>query len=122
MAKKKDTLKDLNEFMKNQPAESGEADKDYLSKKPTRLAEVEAIKSEIKRLDQLPEGALNENEIADFIIKVAKSQDLSSRQVLYRVCEKVLAQVDDKEGSDILLENLIIYLEHQDLLLSKIKS
>ena len=122
MAKKKDTLKDLNEFMKNQSPETGAEKEDYLSKKPTQLADIEALKSEIKRLEQLPEGALNEDEIANFIIKVAKSHELSSRQILYRVCEKVLAQVDDKEGSDIVLENLIVYLEHQDLLLSKIRS
>jgi hypothetical protein len=122
MSKKKDTLKDLNEFMKNQPAASEETDKDYLSKNPTRLAEVEALKSEVKRLEQLPEGALNEGEIASFIIKVAKSHDLSSRQVLYRICEKVLAQEENREGADILLENLIIYLQHQDLLLQKLKS
>ncbi|WP_375579700.1 hypothetical protein ABWH96_01075 [Marivirga tractuosa] len=122
MAKKKDTLKDLNEFMKNQPAQSGEEKEDYLSKKPTRLAEVEALKSEIKRLDDLPEGALNEDEIANLINKVAKSHELTSRQVLYRVCEKVLTQQKEKEGSDILLENLIIYLQHQDLIMEKLKS
>lgn len=122
MAKKKDTLKDLNEFMKNQPAQSGEEKEDYLSKKPTRLAEVEALKSEIKRLDDLPDGALNEDEIANLISKVANIHELSSRQVLYRVCDKVLAQQKEKEGSDIILENLIIYLQHQDLIMEKLKS
>ncbi|WP_296618436.1 hypothetical protein [Marivirga sp.] len=122
MAKKKDTLKDLNEFMKSQSTGAEEGKGDYLSKQPTRLAEVEALKSEIKSLDKLPEGALNEEEITNLILKVAKSHELSSRQVLYRVCEKVLAQQEDKEGADIVLENLIIYLQHQDLILEKIKS
>jgi len=122
MAKKKDTLKDLNEFMKSQSSKTEEGKEDYLSKKPTRLAEVEALKSEIKRLDELPEDALNEEEISNFILKVAKTHHLRSRQVLYKVCEKVLAQQGEKEGADILLENLIIYLQHQDLILEKIKS
>ncbi|WP_340152889.1 hypothetical protein [uncultured Marivirga sp.] len=121
MAKKKDTLKDLNEFMKNQAPGSGDESKDYLSKKPTQLAEVEALKSEIKKLDNLPEGALHEDEVAKFILKAAKIHGLSSRQVLYKVCEKVLAQQDEKEGSDILLENLIVYLQHQDLILEKLR-
>lgn len=121
MAKKKDTLKDLNEFMKNQSSESRDDDKDYLSKKPTQLAEVEALKSEINRLDNLEEGALHEDEVSNFIMKVAKIHDLSSRQVLYRVCEKVLAQQEAKEASDILLENFILYLRHQDLILEKLR-
>jgi type II secretory pathway component PulM len=122
MAKKKDTLKDLNEFMKNQPTGAGEGTQDYLSKKPTQLAEVEALKSEIQKLNDIPEGALSEEEVANFIVKVSKAHQLSARQVLYRVCEKVLSQVEEKEGGDILLENLIVYLQHQDLLLEKIKS
>lgn len=122
MAKKKDTLKDLNEFMKNQSSESVDKDKDYLSKRPTQLAEIEALQAEIKSLDNLPEGALHEEEIANFILRVAKSHQLSSRQVLYRVCEKVLAQQQEKEGSDIILENLLVYLHHQDLILEKLNS
>jgi hypothetical protein len=122
MAKKKDTLKDLNEFMKSQSPDSGEENKDYLSKKPTQLADVDALKSEIKRLEKLPQGALHEDEISSFISKVANAQGVSSRQILYRVCEKVLSEQESKEGSDILLENLVVYLQHQDLILEKIKS
>jgi len=122
MAKKKDTLKDLNEFMKNQPATSREENKDYLSKEPTRLANIEALKEDLQKLDDLPQGALNEDKIADFILNVAKTNDLSSRQVLYRVCEKVLSQEENREAADILLENLILYLRHQDLVLEKIRS
>lgn len=121
MAKKKDTLKDLNEFMKNQSSESRDDDQDYLAKKPTQLAEVEALRSEINKWDNLEDGALHEEEISNFILKVAKTHGLSSRQVLYRVCEKVLAQQETKEGSDILLENLIVYLQHQDLILEKLR-
>ncbi|HET8858453.1 hypothetical protein [Marivirga sp.] len=122
MAKKKDTLKDLNEFMKSQSTESRDEKEDYLSKKPTQLADVEALKVEIQKLDNLPEGTLNEEEIANFILKVSQSHNLSSRQVLYRVCEKVLEKQKDKEGSDIILENLIVFLQHQDLIIEKMKS
>ncbi|WKK86496.1 hypothetical protein QYS48_06035 [Marivirga arenosa] len=122
MAKKKDTLKDLNDFMKNQSTDSKSEDQDYLSKKPTQLAEVEALKDEIKKMDELAEGSLSENEIASFIQKVADAHNISSRQVLYRVCEKVLEDVKDREAADIMLENMVLYLKHQDLLLEKLKS
>ncbi|WKK82791.1 hypothetical protein [Marivirga arenosa] len=122
MAKKKDTLKDLNDFMKNQSTDSKSEDQDYLSKKPTQLAEVEALKDEIKKMDELAEGSLSENEIASFIQKVADAHNISSRQVLYRVCEKVLENVKDREAADIMLENMVLYLKHQDLLLEKLKS
>lgn len=121
MAKKKDTLKDLNEFMKSQsPKEEGES-KDFISKKPTTLAEVESLKSEVQKLNSLPEGSLNEDEITAFIQKVANANQISERQVLYRVCEKVLGQLENKEGSDIMLENMVLYLQHQDLILEKLK-
>lgn len=121
MAKKKDTLKDLNEFMKSQsPKEEGDG-KDFISKKPTTLAEVESLKSEVQKLNKLPDGALLEDEIAAFIKKVANTHQISERQVLYKVCEKVLEQIKQKEGSDIMLENMVLYLHHQDLLLEKLK-
>ncbi|RUA35325.1 MAG: hypothetical protein DSY77_02845 [Bacteroidetes bacterium] len=121
MAKKKDTLKDLNEFMKSQsPQEEGD-NKDYMSKKPTTLAEVESLKSEVQKLNRLPEGALLENEIAGFIKKVAQSHQISQRQVLYKVCEKVLSEIREKESADIILENMVLYLHHQDLIMEKLK-
>ncbi len=121
MAKKKDTLKDLNEFMKSQsPNEEGES-KDYISKKPTTLAEVESLKSEVQKLKHLPEGALNENELAGFILKIANAHQINERQVLYRICEKVLGTLEQKEGSDIMLENMVLYLQHQDLIMEKLK-
>ena len=122
MAKKKDTLKDLNDFMSSQSKENAPENQDYLSKKPTQLAEVEALQDEVKKMEELPDGALNENEIASFIEKIAKAHDLSSRQILYRVCEKVLANVKEREGADIILENMVLYLKHQDLLSAKINS
>lgn len=121
MAKKKDTLKDLNEFMKSQtPQEEGD-NKDFISKKPTSLAEVESLKSEVQKLNSFPEGALLEDEIANFIKKVANAHQISDRQVLYKVCEKVLDQIKQKESSDIMLENIVLYLHHQDLIMEKLK-
>jgi type II secretory pathway component PulM len=122
MAKKKDTLKELNEFMKSQSPKSTGEDQDYLSQKPTRLAEVDSLKSELRQLNTLPEGALNENEITDFIIKVANAHNITARQVLFRVCEKVISKLESKESTDIIFENMVIYLQHQDLLMEKLKS
>jgi len=121
MAKKKDTLKDLNEFMKSQSPKEEDESKDFISKKPTSLAEVESLKSEVQKLNKLPEGALLEDEIAAFIKKVANAHHISERQVLYKVCEKVLDQIKQKESSDIILENMVLYLHHQDLLLEQLK-
>lgn len=121
MAKKKDTLKDLNEFMKSQSSKEESESKDFISKKPTTLAEVESLKSEVQKLNTLPEGALLEEEIADLIKKVANTHQISERQVLYKVCEKVLDQIKQKESSDIMLENMVLYLHHQDLILERLK-
>lgn len=120
MAKKKDTLKDLNEFMKSQSPKEEVDSKDFISKKPTTLAEIESLKSDVQKLNDLPEGALLEDEIADFIKKVANTRQISERQVLYKVCEKVLGQLENKEGADIILENMVLYLHQQDLITEKL--
>ena len=121
MAKKKDTLKDLNEFMKSQSPKEEDENKDYISKKPTALAAIESIQSEVQKLNALPEGSLNEDEIASFINKVAKTHQISERQVLYRICKKVLDHLTDKDSADIMLENMVLYLQHQDLIMEKLK-
>lgn len=121
MAKKKDTLKDLNEFMKSQSPQEEGGSKDFISKKPTNLAEVESLKSEVQKLNNLPEGAFLEDEIAGFIKKIANAHQISERQVLYGICEKVLGQLENKEGADIILENMVLYFQHQDLLMEKLK-
>lgn len=121
MAKKKDTLKDLNEFMKNQSGLSDDANEDFLQKKPTLLADVTSLKYEINRLEELPEGALQEEEIAKLIQKIADSAGISNRQVLFRICEKVLNAQEKSQASDIMLLNMVTYLRHQDLILAELK-
>ncbi|MBK6267141.1 hypothetical protein JKA74_19005 [Marivirga sp. S37H4] len=120
MAKKKDTLKDLNEFMKNQPSQK-DGDESYLEKKPTSLAEVERLKSDLKKLDELPDGALNEDLLAGFIHKIASAQQLSPRQVLFRLCERTLDMQEESDSSDIMLLNTILYIKQNDLLVEKLK-
>ncbi len=120
MAKKKDTLKDLNEFMKNQPVNKAD-DESYLEKKPTSLAEVERLQSHIKKLDELPAGALNEDKLAEFIHKISESTQISPRQILFKVCEKVLESQEEIESSDIMLLNTILYIKQNDLIVEKLK-
>jgi type II secretory pathway component PulM len=119
MAKKKDTLKDLNEFMRSQQSNATE-DEAYLDKKPTSLAEVERLKNEIKKLEELPAGALHEDELAELIQKIASAQSLNARHILFKICEKVLQVKEDQDSSDIMLLNTILYLQHNDLLVQKL--
>lgn len=122
MAKKKDTLKDLNEFMKSKETKGTAKEKnDFLSKKPTQLVDVEGVKSEIAALQEIPDGALGEEDIAKLIQKIADTQGVAARQILFRVCDKVIESADSKEASDILLQNIVLYLNHQDLLLQRLK-
>ncbi len=119
MAKKKDTLKDLNEFMRSQQGKAT-TDESYLEKKPTSLAEVEKLGNDVKKLEELPEGALHEEQIADLIQKIAESHQLSARHILFKVCEKVLQSEENADSSDIMLLNTILYLRHNDLLVQKL--
>ncbi len=119
MAKKKDTLKDLNEFMRSQGAKTADEDS-YLDQKPTSLAEVERLKVEAKKLDELAPGALQEDDIAKLILKISETHELSSRHILFKVCEKVLQSKENLDSSDIMLLNTILYLHHNDLLVQKL--
>lgn len=121
MAKKKDTLKDLNDFMKNQnvPADEGG---DFMNKKPTVLANIEKLRSDVETLAALPVGSLHEAEIVKLIQKISESAGLSSRQVLFNIAEKVLEETQEKDHIDILFENHISFLKYHQLVIDKLNS
>ena len=121
MAKKKDTLKDLNEFMQKQSVSNEESD-DFMNKKPTLLADVEKLKSDIDHLKELPEGSLHEEDLMALILKISEAAQLSPRHLLFRLAEKVLDQQKEKDHIDLLLENNIALLKHQQLLVEKLSS
>jgi len=119
MSKKKDTLKDLNEFMRQQsPANtSGE---DFMKQQPTSLAAVENIESEVQKLDQLPAGDLQEAAIAALISKAAKAAHLSNRQLLFNIIDEVITKQEKTDSIDIMLLNQVMFLRQHDLLISKL--
>ena len=120
MAKKKDTLKDLSDFMKNQPQQDDE-NQDFMKKKPTKLAAVEKMKDEVEKLSELPAGSVLENELVKLIKKIADAANVPPRQVLYNICEAVIENEPEKSGSDIMLSNTILFLKHHDLITDKLK-
>jgi hypothetical protein len=121
MAKKKDTLKDLNEFMKNQQPEQ-DAEENFMDKKPTVLAKVDKIKADVDKLNQLPAASLHESDILILIEKLAKATQLSSRQVIFNVAEKLLEKQQDKDHIDILFENHISFLKYHQLIIDKLNA
>ena len=129
MAKKgKDTLNKLSKFLKDQestntPAQekSSGSKKEFLSKSPTQLVEIEKIEQELKRINQMPDGQLKEHEIADFIRLVALENGVSIRQVLYKVVTEVLTKIKEKDSTDLMMMNTCLYLEYHDMLNDKLK-
>jgi len=119
MAKKKDTLKDLSDFMKNQPKPEDE-NQDFMKKKPTNLAAVEKMKDEVEKLTELQAGSVLEKDVVNLIQKIADAAKIPVRQVLYNICDEALEHVDDKNGSDIMLSNTILFLKHHELITEKL--
>lgn len=121
MAKKKDTLKDLNEFMKNQDLQKDAGDS-FMDKKPTLLANIEKLHSEVEKLDKLPKDSLYESDIIKLIQKVAEASTLSPRHILFNIVEQVLAEQKDKDHIDILFENHVSFLKYHQLIMDKLNS
>jgi EAL domain-containing protein (putative c-di-GMP-specific phosphodiesterase class I) len=121
MVKKKETLKDLSEFMKNQPKEMTQ-DQHFLDRKPTNLARVEKLKSEVDKLQHLPANSLHEKEIVSLIQTIAENAGLSSRQVLFSIAEKLMEEEKEKDYIDILFENNISFLKYHQLLIDKLNT
>ena len=121
MAKKKQTLKDLNDFMKNEGVKENE-EQDFMSKKPTVLANVEKLRSDVDKLAALPANSLYEKEIVELITKVAEAAELSPRHILFNVVESVLENQKDKDAIDLLLENNIALLKYHQSLIDHINS
>ncbi len=120
MAKKKDTLKDLNEFMKQQPDHNAD-EQGFMNKTPTNLAKVEKLSDDIKALNNLPAGSLHEADVASLIKNIANANETSQRQVLFSIIEKVLSVNEDKDGIDIMLLNQVLFLRQHDLIIEKLK-
>lgn len=121
MAKKgKNTLKDLNEFMKNQP-KGEEGSSDFMEKKPTTLVEIEGVEKQLKELQALPEDALKEDALANFILQIANAHNISARKVLYKICEAVIDKTGKQESTDIMLMNTILYLSHHESIVEKLR-
>jgi EAL domain-containing protein (putative c-di-GMP-specific phosphodiesterase class I) len=121
MAKKKETLKDLSEFMKNQPKDN-KIDEHFLDQKPTSLAKVEKLKSEVDELHRLPPDSLHEKEIVALIRTIAETAGISSREVLFNIAEKLMEDQKEKDHIDILFENNISFLKYHQQVIDKLNS
>jgi hypothetical protein len=115
MVKKKETLKDLSEFMKNQPKEMTQ-DQHFLDRKPTNLARVEKLKSEVDKLQHLPANSLHEKEIVSLI------QTIAENAVLFSIAEKLMEEEKEKDYIDILFENNISFLKYHQLVIDKLNT
>ena len=105
---KKNTLKDLNEFMKQNPGQQEEG-KDFASASPKQLSDVEEAQQSSSAADT-PLGVIQQ---------YAKVNDLNERLGLLSFILEVLDQKSsDLNSSDLMLKNTALYLQHIEQLLS----
>jgi hypothetical protein len=102
MSKKKNTLKDLDEFLKQQAATLVE---------PTRLAEE---KSEVAK----PEVVVSEQSTQETILQslraLSKESGTEFRANFYNLILKAIEEQPQSRPEDKMLVNTVLYLQHQD--------
>lgn len=109
MAKnKKNTLSDLNDFLKN--TSGSEPQDDYLQAKPHSFVEVEKIAKDDAPVKQ----GLSEKMIAEEIKELARENGEDMRFTLLRIIQSVVNGRESMNSSDLMLLNTTIYLEHTE--------
>lgn len=109
MAKnKKNTLSDLNDFLKN--TSGSEPQDDYLQAKPHSFVEVEKIAKDDAPVKQ----GLSEKMIAGEIKELARENGEDMRFTLLRIIQSVVNGRESMTSSDLMLLNTAIYLEHTE--------
>jgi hypothetical protein len=114
MAKnQKNTLNDLNEFLKNAPMENEDDSKnDYLRTKPHTLVEVDKVEQNYKEFD---DSDWSELRIVSEIKALAEKNQEDVRFALFRIIQKILSDKEQPNSSDLMLANMAIYLEHAEM-------
>jgi hypothetical protein len=118
----KNTLADLNSFLKQKQVETSaaapaaEVSKDeFINKSPSTLVEVTKL-DDLKKEAQAKEQAIKNIE-ADIIEKIkvlANDKKISFRKALYRVIEHALQDNPAANASDVILMNMVHYLHHTE--------
>lgn len=102
MSKKKNTLKDLDEFLKQQAA---------TIVPPAKLSE---------RIDNMREGGLEtahddvKTQIVDQIAALSRKENATFRQTLYDIILRSIEAQATLQQEDTLLINTVLYLRHGD--------
>lgn len=110
MAKnRKNTLSDLNDFLRNTPADVEKPD-NYLQAKPHSFVEVDKIAKD----DAPISGDLSEMAIVQEIKKLAEKNGKDMRFALLRVIQTAINERESMNSSDLMLLNTAIYLEHTE--------
>ena len=111
---KKNTLSDLNEFLKNQPKAENEHspapnEQEFLKAKGTSLAKIEKK----SRWDE-PKLKAAAEKVAQTIRDIAAKEGLSSHQVLIASGIFEIENREALQASDLLLLNTLLFLQHTE--------
>lgn len=110
---KKNTLSDLNEFLKNQPkleSDSGAtSEHEFLKSKGTFLAKIEK-----KSHWNEPKLKAAAEKVSETIKDIATKEGLSNHQLLIASAIFEIENREALEASDLLLLNTLLYLQHTE--------
>lgn len=110
---KKNTLSDLNEFLKNQPQNSNEAsassEQEFLKSKNTFLAKIEK-----KSHWDEPQLKAAAEKVALNLREIAAKEGLSAHQLLIASGIFEIENREALQASDLLLLNTLLFLQHTE--------
>ena len=111
---KKNTLSDLNAFLKhknNDQKTEEKAKKDYLKSSPHTIAEVNFLEKDPEEQENLTEQAIIKS-----IERIAEMRNESFSQLLRNIIIKAYENKREVNASDLMLLNTALYLDHTEQL------
>lgn len=106
---KKNTLNDLNEFLKSsRQKKENPSGGDFLQSKPFSLVEADKLEEPKTGHDA------SIHDITSQIRVLANRNNENIRMTLFRIIQEILENTDEANSSDLMLLNTAIYLEHTE--------
>jgi len=117
---KKNTLNDLNQFLKHQNNTVSEkqnttSHQEYLNSEPHQITDIDALQNQAEMHER-------EQFIAAQIMQLAEEKEQSFSAAFNKVIINILEHKKDLTSAEVMLLNTAIYLEHNEALLEGYKT
>jgi hypothetical protein len=112
---KKNTLNDLNEFLKHQESPANSSETTFMETEPHQLAEINKVESEHLS------NAIERQQLIGSIRRLARENKEEVLDTLISLIVEILEETEPASPSSVMLLNTTLYLQHQEKMLKELQ-